>query len=119
MQDQWRVMAETAIEDYEREGGNYAERAGVELDLEAERPMLKDAAIRRIMGEVNPLTDKPHSASSAEKIVEGDAEYRAHLHRQRETVVEKNAAFTRMTAARLRAEMAIALLRSHEAGVTA
>jgi hypothetical protein len=119
MREQWQTMAETAIETYEVSGESFAALAGEEMDREAERPVVKDAAIRRLMQTTNDLTDKPHSASSAEKIVECDLEYASFLHASREIVVQKNHAFTRMQAAKLRAEMAIALLRSHDgAGVT-
>lgn len=120
MRDQWRDTYETALAAYQRHGEHYADAAGLEMDLEAERPIIKDAAIRRIMEQPNPLNqDKPHSATSAEKLVELDSGYRAHLRRQRDAVYEKNMAFTRMQAAKLTAEMAIALLRSHDAGVVA
>lgn len=120
MREQWQVMANDAIETYEHAGALYADLAGQEMDLEAQRPIEKDHAIRRLMQTTNELTEKPHSASSAEKIVETDEAYFAALRVQRETVVQKNHAFTRMQAAKLRAEMAIALLRSHsDAGVTA
>ena len=120
MREQWQVMANDAIDTYEHAGALFADLAGEEMDREAQRPVEKDAAIRRLMQTTNELTEKPHSASSAEKIVETDTEYRAALKAQREVVVQKNHAFTRMQAAKLRAEMAIALLRSHDdAGVTA
>lgn len=120
MREQWRVMAEDAIEAYEANGEMFADLAGEEMDREGQRAIEKDAAIRRIMETDNPLTQKPHSASSAEKIVEADAEYAAFLKDSRMVVVDKNHAFTKMQAAKLRAEMAIALLRSHDgAGVVA
>ena len=115
----WEAAGHAEVEDFERLGKGYAELALQEMDLEATRAVEKDAAIRRIMEQPNPLNnDKAHSATSAEKLVEGDAEYAAYLRHQRETVHQKNIAFTSMTGARLRAELAIAALRASE-GVTA
>ena len=37
----------------------------------------------------NELTGKPHSASSAEAIVEADAQYAAYLSQQRDAVIAK------------------------------
>lgn len=120
MREQWQVMAEDAISDYQHQGSLYADLAGEEMDREARRAIEKDAAIRRIMETNNPLTQKPHSASGAEKIVEADDQYAAFLRDGRTVVVDKNHTFTKMQTAKLRAEMAIALLRSHDgAGVVA
>lgn len=111
----WERAGHAEIEDYERLGRGYAELAAREFDLEAGRAIEKDAAIRRIMEQPNPLnSDKPHSATSAEKIVEADPEYAAYIGRIRDTVREKNHAYTAMTGARLRAELAIAALRAGE-----
>ena len=111
----WERAGHAEVADYERLGTEYADLAAQEMDLEAGRSVEKDHAVRRIMEQPNPLNgDKPHSATSAEKLVEGDAEYAAYLRRQRETVHLKNIAFTAMTGARLRAELAIAALRAGE-----
>lgn len=111
----WERAGHAEIEDYERLGREYADLAAQEFDLEAGRAIEKDHAVRRIMEQPNPLnSDKPHSATSAEKIVETDPEYAAYLRRQRETVHSKNIAFTAMTGAMLRAELAIAALRAGE-----
>jgi hypothetical protein len=98
---------EEAIAAYEQAGERYAHLVGREMELEADRHTAKQAAIRRIMQGVNELTEKPHSASSAESVVETDAEYRSYLRRQTDTVVEKNLALTAMTSARLRAMLAL------------
>lgn len=73
--------------------------------LEDERPIQKSAAIRRLMQQENPETNKPHSASSAEKVVESDAEYLAHRTRQAEAEVAKHEAFGRYEAAKLTARL--------------
>lgn len=61
-----------------------------ELTLEDLRANIKFAAIDRIMksGD-NPLTGKPHSASSAEAIVNLDPEYAAYLTQIRDAVARK------------------------------
>ena len=110
-------VAELAITEYETAGIDHARLCARELELENDRPILKRQAILRLMGQDNPLTstaDKPklHSASSAEAIVESDAEYMAHLGAQRTVVFEKHMALTRMTSAKLRAGLAIALAKA-------
>jgi hypothetical protein len=64
-----------------------AEAVEYETRLEDYRPEHKMAAIQRIMTEANPLNGKPHSASSAEAVVETDIEYKAYRQRQRDAVV--------------------------------
>ena len=61
-----------------------------EMTLEDLRANQKFAAIERIMksGD-NPLTGKPHSASSAEAIVNLDPEYSAYLAQLRDSVARK------------------------------
>lgn len=98
-------------------GRLYAELCGQEMEVEANRPEHKLAAIRRIMATENTLTGKPHSASSAEAIVETDPEYRAYLKAQSEVVVQKNHAYNLAIGARLRAQLAIARFKA-EAGLT-
>lgn len=67
---------------------DYAANRAYELKLEDGRPAEKLAAIQRIMGAPNMLTGKPHSASSAEAIVETDLAYAAYRARQRDAVVD-------------------------------
>ena len=61
-------------------GAALAEAVTAEMALEDARHTVKMAAIERIIksGD-NPLTGKPHSFSSAEATVSGDAEYSRHL----------------------------------------
>lgn len=71
-------------------GAALAQATAREMELEAGRALAKAAAIRRIMdGEPNALTSKPHSASSAEAIVEADPQYAAYLAEQRDAVIAK------------------------------
>lgn len=66
----------------------YAEARTRELALEHDRAAVKRDAILRIMQLTNPLTNRPHSASSAEAVVETDAEYAAYLRDQRIAVMD-------------------------------
>ncbi len=109
--DTWGKLAADCIAAYVEAGNEYAALAGQEMDLEADRAGKKLDAIRRIMQGENPLTGKPHSASSAEAVVETDHEYRAHLKIQSDIVVMKNHSGTLAETARLRAELAIARFR--------
>jgi hypothetical protein len=63
----------------------FADAVVREMELEDTRHHVKIAAIERIMksGD-NPMTGKPHSFSSAEALVNTDAEYAAHLEKQRD-----------------------------------
>lgn len=83
-----------------------------EMTLEDMRANIKFAAIDRIMksGD-NPLTGKPHSASSAEAIVNLDPEYAAYLTQIRDAVARK-------IRAKAQYESAIASARIH-VGATA
>lgn len=58
-----------------------------ELQLEDERPAQKVAAIQRLMQFANPTSGKPHSATSAEQMVEMDTEYAGYRAQQRQAVV--------------------------------
>jgi hypothetical protein len=70
-----------------------------ELALEDERPVMKVAAIQRLMQGVNPTNGKPHSASSAESMVELDEDYAAYRAKQRQAVVNTIMARARYEAA--------------------
>ncbi len=109
-------LARTAITDCQTAGTDYAAAVHREMILEHERPGRKAAAIRRIMASGdNPLTAKPHSASSAEAVAETDHEYAAHLAELRDVVLQKQLAWSNLTVARLNAELAIALVRAEAA----
>ena len=75
---------------------------------------MKAEAIGRLMNETNPQSreGKPHSASSAEAVVETDHEYKAYLVNARNIVHSKLRAQTAADSARLRAELHIALLKA-------
>lgn len=86
-----------------------------ETALEDLRPAKKQAAILRLMATENPLTstsDKPklHSASSAEAVVEMDAEYAQHRSQQSAAVIARITAWGEYEAAVLRAKMENTLL---------
>lgn len=115
--EDWTDVATKAIALYEEAGQQYAELASRELDLEAGRTEQKCDAILRIKsGEDRLNPDKSHSVSSAEKQVELDPIYRKYLAQQSETVFQKNRRYYLMQSARLRCELAIALIKN-EAGV--
>lgn len=82
-----------------------------EMELEAQRHVVKLAAVTRIMtsGD-NPLTGKPHSFSSAEAIVETDQQYASHLEQLRnatyERILARGGYDSALAQARLTAEVA-------------
>jgi hypothetical protein len=83
-----------------------------EMTLEDMRANIKFAAIERIMhsGD-NPLTGKPHSASSAEAVVNLDPEYAGYLTQLRDAVARKIRARAQyeaaLVAARLKMEAVV------------
>lgn len=80
-----------------------------ELEHEDQKPVAKHAAIMRILGTENVATKKPHTASSAELIVESEPEYAAFLKSRREAVVSKIKARGDVDAAAFRVRAALAL----------
>lgn len=67
-----------------------ADAVTAEQALEDNRINVKLAAIERIMASGdNQFTGKPHSFSSAEAIVNTDADYQLYLERQRDAVRER------------------------------
>lgn len=82
----------------------YARARAAEMELEDNRAAHKQAAILRLIaGGPNPLTGKAHSASSAEAVVETDAEYAAYRALQRGAVVTTITAAGNYEAAKFRA----------------
>lgn len=77
-----------------------------EMQLDHERHIVKMQAISRIIkGGDNPLTGKPHSFSSAELLVEQDAEYAGHLAKLRDAVEARIMARGNYEAAILEAQL--------------
>ncbi len=70
-------------------GRRLADAVTLELELEAKKAGEKSDAIRRLIGSPNYETDKPHSASSAEKIVETDRDYATFLATLRDATAKK------------------------------
>lgn len=114
MQPDFHQQGADAIAEYDRAAEEYADAVLREMTLDTDRHLLKRQIVARLLTEVNPETQKIHSATSAEKAVDVDAEYLAHLATAREVRGEKLEAERRMTAARLRASLAIAALRAQE-----
>jgi hypothetical protein len=85
----------------------YATAVGAEMELEDNRIAVKMAAISRIMGAGdNPLTGKPHSFSSAEALVNTDAEYAEYLGKLREAAKTRILARGNYDAAVVKAQLA-------------
>lgn len=113
------AQSTAAREEYVRAANLYAGLVFVESKLEAERHGVKHEAIKRLMEGTPPpeghsaLLAKPGlSASAAEKIVETEPTYAAHLKLQRETVRDKNNAHTRMESAKMRVQIALTAVRT-------
>ena len=92
-----------ALDDYAIAAAKCAEAREHEQRIEDERPMIKHAAIVRLMQGTNALTGKPHSASSAEAIVESDPDYAGYLATRRDAVHQHMLAQAERDVARMRA----------------
>lgn len=113
------TVARIEIDLYEEAGKQHAALCGLEMGLEAKRAVAKQNAVLRLLQTPNPASgdaQKPYSATAADSAASLDPEYRAYLRRQAEVVVEKNLTRTKAESARLRAQLAVAMLKS-ESGV--
>lgn len=81
-----------------------------EAETQSQKGPKKAEAIRRLMGTPNSLTEKPHSASSAEAVVELDPEYFTFLKECRIAIAERYEAQANYDAAVLRAQLAVKLV---------
>lgn len=84
-------LFDAALAEYTHAVTVYAVAREFEEQLEHERAYAKQDAILRLLQleAGNPLTGKPHSATSAESVVNTDAEYQAYLARQRQAVMTR------------------------------
>lgn len=83
-------MSNTFTTNIETAAARLADATVAEMALEDSRINAKLAAIDRIMSAGdNQLTGKPHSFSSAEGIVNTDAQYQDYLERQRDAVRQR------------------------------
>lgn len=103
------TVAQAAITRYTAAAERYRGKVAEEMLAAAGKAGAKHSAIRRIMETENELTKKPHTATSAEAIVETDDDYSFYLQHQRLVVAEKLTAEAQMVAAKLEAELAIAV----------
>jgi hypothetical protein len=113
------TVARIEIDLYEEAGKRYAKLCQQEMEFEADRASQKQAAALRLIQIVNPLsgeTQKPYSATAAMDMAALDHEYRGHLKLQADVVLLKGEQRTVMESAKLRAQLALAMLRA-EAGV--
>lgn len=92
----------------------YAQALARESELHALRGVRKSEAIVRLIGTDNAETGKPHSASSAEKVVESDAEYAAFLKSCRDSVVERIRREAEYEAAKMGAWLVVNSVRAEE-----
>jgi hypothetical protein len=78
-----------------------------EMQMEFDKAAEKSKAIQRLMNVQNPETNKVHSASSAEKVVELDPEYYAWLQRKSQATVKTIEAKAQYECAKLIAQLAV------------
>ncbi len=100
------TTADEAIDALMDRASEHATARAEEMHLEDLRAVRKITAIGRIMqGEPNPLTGKPHSASSAETFVETDEQYAALRKQQRDATMTTIMTRARYDAAKFRAQL--------------
>lgn len=104
--ERWIESAEVAQQQYEAHGLVYAREAFCESELEAQRPKVKDQAVKRLMG------DGKMAATPAKELSVLDEEYQKHLETQRQCVYRKDVAHCHMETARIRAYMSLAAMRA-------
>lgn len=106
-----------AIDWVKEAGRRMAEATDRVTQLEDERAPIKAQAIRRLMLLTNESTGKAHSASSAEAVVELDAEYAGYRKQQRAAEVERHRSEAAYAAAKLGARLQVALVEAAGGGV--
>lgn len=97
-------QVEPAIQAYLDASLAYAAAVQRELELTDARPLAKNAAVQRIMAA------QGLAATPAEKLVESDPAYAAHLAALRVAVVQKLVKHGETAAAKLRAQVACAIV---------
>lgn len=97
------MTMDDAFTAFEAAADAYAEARETEQRFEDERPLVKHDAMLRLIALENPLTKKPHSASSAEAAVEQDAEYSGYLAQRRAAVRNRIRLETLRDVAKMRA----------------
>jgi hypothetical protein len=101
--------ADIAIDLLVDAGNDLAISTQREMQLADGRALRKTAAIQRLMELENPETKKPHTATSAERVVEADVEYMNYRQVEHAAVVRRIQAEAQLSAAKLRARLAIVM----------
>jgi head-tail adaptor len=78
-----------AVTDFMHAGTDLRKAVRAERDYEFRRPVEKQNAIRSLLGTVNPITGKEHSATSAELACETVQSYAAFRREQTDAVVHR------------------------------
>lgn len=78
------------------------------------RAIEKSFAIRRLMATMNDDTGKPHSASSAEKVVELDAEFMAYRRAERDAEIERHRSIAAFESAKLMGALEVEVYKAWE-----
>jgi hypothetical protein len=100
--------------DFERATESLATAFAREHETQSLKGLRKAEAIGRIIGTTDPLTQRPHSASSAEKVVEQDPEYFAFLAECRAAIVDRIRREGDYQGCLLRAQLSIRLASPQE-----
>lgn len=107
--------ARAAIAVVRQAGAAYAFMIAQEAGLLQDKPARKQDAIRRLMATENPLIPgKPYTCTSAEAVAETDAAYRNFCRQLTTATCERELARTELMAARLEAQLALAVVLDEE-----
>lgn len=101
--------ADITIDDIVDAGNDLAVATKREMELADGRAEQKTAAIQRLMLLENPETKKTHTATSAERVVEADAEYMSYRRQEHAAVVARIQAEAALKASDHRARLAVVM----------
>lgn len=99
-------MANRAMLDYQSQAAEYNRQVIRELELEAQRPTIRQAVVARIMA------DGKTAATNADKLAACDTDYLTHLAQMRDVVEAKNMAHAFMVSAQMQQQNALAGIRA-------
>jgi hypothetical protein len=80
---------EELVQDHEAAGAGYRQAIAREIAARQDRLTFRRTYVASVLGQVNPLTQKPHSATSAETECEGLPEYQSLLRAELEAQLDK------------------------------
>lgn len=107
MPQEHEAIVEEAIADYEEAAEKYLGAFAAEARVADQGPELKHQLITKLLGTDNPLTGKPHTATSAADALAMHTTWGAHVSSKRSATTTRLACELQMRVAYLRALAAV------------